>query len=203
VPLLALAFYAAFIAVAMLGRMWLQYRRTGDHGVRGFSSRPGSLAWFGGVLFGVGMVVALLAPVASLADAVSPWRPADTPAGHAAGVALALIGFAITIAGQLQMKDSWRIGVRESERTLLVRAGLFSLVRNPIYTGVLLLVAGLVGMVPNGLSVAAFGSTLLGVEIQVRRVEEPYLVRLHGESFLSYARAVGRFIPGIGRGVSA
>jgi protein-S-isoprenylcysteine O-methyltransferase Ste14 len=216
VPRLALAFYAAFIAVAVFGRMALQYRLTGDHGLRGFSSRPGSIAWLGGFLFGVGMVLALWAPLASLDERcarmrtaassigqfLDPWRAAETPAVHGIGAGLALVGLGITVTGQLQMKHSWRVGVRESETTALVRAGLFALVRNPIYTGILLLVAGLVGMVPNAIAAAAFGSTLLGVEIQVRRVEEPYLVRVHGETYLSYARAVGRFLPGIGRGVS-
>jgi hypothetical protein len=35
----------------------------------------------------------------------------------------------------------------------------------------------------------------------VRCVEEPYLIRVHGDAYRSYARAVGRFLPGIGRGV--
>jgi protein-S-isoprenylcysteine O-methyltransferase Ste14 len=35
----------------------------------------------------------------------------------------------------------------------------------------------------------------------VRQVEEPYLVRTHGEAYRSWAAGVGRFLPGIGRGV--
>jgi protein-S-isoprenylcysteine O-methyltransferase Ste14 len=45
--------------------------------------------------------------------------------------------------------------------------------------------------VPSGL-IAAF-------ELHVRRVEEPYLRRTHGDEYAAYAAQVGRFVPGIGR----
>jgi protein-S-isoprenylcysteine O-methyltransferase Ste14 len=40
---------------------------------------------------------------------------------------------------------------------------------------------------------------LAALEIQVRGVEEPYLLRTHGEAYRRYAAATGRFLPGIGR----
>jgi len=45
----------------------------------------------------------------------------------------------------------------------------------------------------------ALALSLIGIEIQVRKVEEPYLARAHGERYLTYARDVGRFAPGFGR----
>jgi protein-S-isoprenylcysteine O-methyltransferase Ste14 len=33
----------------------------------------------------------------------------------------------------------------------------------------------------------------------VRALEEPYLARLHGDVYRSYAARTGRFLPGIGR----
>ena len=39
----------------------------------------------------------------------------------------------------------------------------------------------------------------LGLELQVRSVEEPYLLRTHGDAYRAYASRVGRFVPGIGR----
>jgi protein-S-isoprenylcysteine O-methyltransferase Ste14 len=45
----------------------------------------------------------------------------------------------------------------------------------------------------------ALALTLLGIEMQVRAVEEPYLKRIHGEAYLHYAKRVGRFVPGFGR----
>jgi protein-S-isoprenylcysteine O-methyltransferase Ste14 len=54
-------------------------------------------------------------------------------------------------------------------------------------------------MVPNLLSAVALLLIVPGLEIQVRRVEEPYLIRIHGDSYRDYARRVGRFLPGVGR----
>ena len=39
----------------------------------------------------------------------------------------------------------------------------------------------------------------LGLELQVRAVEEPYLLRTHGDAYRAYAARVGRFLPGVGR----
>ena len=91
------------------------------------------------------------------------------------------------------------MGVDERETTPLITAGLFSLVRNPIFTGMLLATAGLLMMVPNLFSAAAFASLFVGLEMHVRRIEEPYLARVHGARYLSYGRVVGRFVPMLGR----
>lgn len=40
--------------------------------------------------------------------------------------------------------------------------------------------------------------SLVGLELQVRFVEEPYLLRTHA-TYASYASRVGRFLPGLGR----
>jgi protein-S-isoprenylcysteine O-methyltransferase Ste14 len=42
------------------------------------------------------------------------------------------LGLAGSLLAQLAMGDSWRIGVDESEKTELVTAGPFAVVRNPI-----------------------------------------------------------------------
>lgn len=42
---------------------------------------------------------------------------------------------------------------------------------------------------------------LAAIEVQVRAVEEPYLVRTHGTTYVRYAERVGRFLPQLGTGV--
>ena len=37
------------------------------------------------------------------------------------------------------------------------------------------------------------------VQLQVRVVEEPYLLATHGKTYAAYAARVGRFVPGAGR----
>ena len=71
--------------------------------------------------------------------------------------------------------------------------------RNPIFSGAALTAAGLALVVPNVLSLAMLVLFVAGLEIQVRLVEEPYLLRVHGEAYRRYAARTGRFLPGVGR----
>ena len=97
------------------------------------------------------------------------------------------------------MGPSWRIGVAESEKTGLVTSGPFALVRNPIFSAMIPAFLGLALMVPNALAIAGIAALVVAVELQVRLVEEPYLVRVHGGRYLAYASRVGRFAPGVGK----
>lgn len=96
------------------------------------------------------------------------------------------------------MGESWRIGVDESEQTDLVTIGAFGLVRNPIFTAMLVTGAGIALVVPNLIAVAGWMLLLIAAELQVRVVEEPYLRRHHGNPYRHYLANVGRFIPAIG-----
>ncbi|MDI3422276.1 hypothetical protein [Streptomyces luteolus] len=40
---------------------------------------------------------------------------------------------------------------------------------------------------------------LIGIELQVRRIEEPCLRHVHGAAWQEYAARTGRFVPGLGR----
>lgn len=197
-PGIALVIYVAFFAIGLGWRAWLQYRRTGDHGLRALSGRRGSVEWFVGVFLVAGAMLTGAAAVAELVDLVQPIAAMDKAWLHRVGVLLACLGLVVTIVAQLQMRDSWRVGVDRRETTPLVTAGLFSMVRNPIYSGGLLAAAGFLLMVPNALSAVALAMLLMGLQIQVRRIEEPHLARVHGETYLAYARTAGRFIPGLG-----
>jgi protein-S-isoprenylcysteine O-methyltransferase Ste14 len=97
------------------------------------------------------------------------------------------------------MGDSLRIGVDPGERTALVTEGPFRWVRNPIYSAMLLYVVGVALMAPNVAGLVALVVLALGLDLHVRRVEEPYLVATHGAAYASYAARVGRFLPGVGR----
>jgi protein-S-isoprenylcysteine O-methyltransferase Ste14 len=59
--------------------------------------------------------------------------------------------------------------------------------------------AGVALAVPNVLALAGLGAAIIGLQLQVRRIEEPYLLRVHGEDYRAYAAQAGRFLPGIGR----
>jgi protein-S-isoprenylcysteine O-methyltransferase Ste14 len=192
----ALGLYAVALGVLFGVRSWVQWRRTGSAGFHGISGTPAEAGWWGGVLFVVAMVLGLAGPLL----AVLGVAPIDPPlAMQVVGLALALAGFAATLAGQTGMGSSWRIGVDPAERTVLVTDGVFRLVRNPIFTAMVAAQLGVVLMVPTWVSAASLMALVAAVQLQVRAVEEPYLRAAHGAAYTTYAARTGRFVPGVGR----
>jgi protein-S-isoprenylcysteine O-methyltransferase Ste14 len=198
-PELALVCYGVFGVLAFGLRSAMQYIRTGSTGFRGFSGAPGSLEWWAGRGFTLALVAVLMAPIADLAGWLPRMSILDQTSVAFAGLAIAIIGTALVLVAQVAMGDSWRIGVDENERTALVTHGVFSLVRNPIFSSMFIVVAGLALMVPNVLSAAGLVALVAAVEAQVRLVEEPYLIQSHGMEYRAYAAKAGRFVPLVGR----
>ncbi|MGI5506382.1 methyltransferase family protein [Lentzea sp. CA-135723] len=188
---LALGLYLVYLGTAFGVRSWLQWRHTGSTGFRGVSGRPGSLEWWGGALFVLALVLGLAAPALQLAEVVSPLAFA----GHLAGAALAACGIVGTLLAQQAMGTSWRIGVDEAEATTLVTDGPFARVRNPIFTAMIATATGLTVLTPNVVALAGLAALVGAIEIQVRAVEEPYLLRTHGEAYRHYVSRSGRFLP--------
>jgi protein-S-isoprenylcysteine O-methyltransferase Ste14 len=194
----AFALYIAFGVLGLGGRCWVQSRRTGSTGYRGLSRRLGLLGLVGGIGFIIAMVGGLAAPVLQLLGVVSPLQILDHRWVNAAGFALAVCGLAATLYAQLEMGESWRVGVDTSETTTLVRTGTFGLVRNPIFAAMLVFIAGQTLLAPNPVAIAVFAMFLAAVEVSVRTVEEPYLLGVHGDDYRDYTASVGRFVPRIG-----
>lgn len=196
---LALVLYALFVALGFGLRSLIQFRRTGSTGFRGIARRSGPAEWIAGVGFVAAALLGFAAPVLVLIDSIEPISSLDSSAVHVLGIVLALLGIAATLYAQLAMGKSWRIGVDPEERTELVAGGPFALVRNPIYSAVLLTALGLAMLVPTWVSIAGLVGVVMALEVQVRLVEEPYMLRVHGEAYAKYAARVGRFLPGVGR----
>ncbi|WP_129577703.1 isoprenylcysteine carboxylmethyltransferase family protein [Sorangium cellulosum] len=196
-PWFALVLYAVYMALAFGWRSLRQRRATGSTGFRGISGPPGSLPWLGGVLFAVAMLLGLAAPVAELAGWIGPLaEPGLVVVGL--GAVATLAGILGTLWSQGAMGASWRIGVSEAERTSLVTRGPFAVVRNPIFSFMMLAALGMALILPNAAALASFVALVTAIELQVRAVEEPYLLRAHGEAYAAYCAKVGRFLPGLG-----
>lgn len=197
--LLATLLLVVYFALAFGVRTVRQVRATGSTGFKGMSGRPGSAGWFGGVLFVAALVLGLAAPLLDLAGLARSVAALDSSAWHALGLVLFLVGLAGTLVAQGTMGASWRVGVDEDERTELVTAGPFAYVRNPIFSAMIPSFLGIALLVPNVAALAGIAALVAAVEIQVRLVEEPYLLRTHGARYAGYASQVGRFVPGVGK----
>jgi protein-S-isoprenylcysteine O-methyltransferase Ste14 len=198
-PKVALAGFIVFGFLAFGLRAWVHYRRTGTSGFVGLSGEFGSMEWLGGALFVVTLVAGVAAPILQINGTLTPSAGLEGALIRATGLALYAAGVAGTLWAQFAMGDSWRIGVDASARTNLVATGPFLWVRNPIYSAMMIAMVGLALLAPNALSLLAVLALVIGLEIHVRVVEEPYLARTHGADYLGYAARTGRFLPGIGR----
>jgi len=194
----ALALLAVFGLLGFAWRAWLQRRRTGSTGFRGMNGRLGSAEWVAGLGFVIALVVAVVGPVLQLSGVITPLSVLHAEWIQVAGIALAGLGIVLTVWAQLDMSESWRVGVDASETTALVRTRVFGWVRNPIYSAMLIFDFGIALVTPNFVTIAGLVLAIAALELQVRRVEEPYLLGKHGAAYRGYTASVGRFIPGVG-----
>ena len=201
-PVVALVLFAIFAVLGFGWRSWEQRRRTGSTGFRGISGRLGSAEWFAGVGFVIALVTAVTAPVLQLTGVVSPLNFLEASWIQFAGIVLAVVGIAATVYAQVDMGESWRIGVDPHETTTLVRSGVFGWVRNPIFTAMLTFGLGIALVTPNIVAIVGLVLLAASIELQVRVVEEPHLLTVHVDAYRDYLATVGRFVPGVGVGVS-
>lgn len=110
-------------------------------------------------------------------------------------VAIILLLFALiwVLVAQAHMQKSWRIGIDEDVKTELVQRGLFKRSRNPIFLGMRVMLLGLFLILPNAVMLVILVAGELLIQIQVR-LEEEFLARMHGESYLAYRKQVRRWI---------
>jgi protein-S-isoprenylcysteine O-methyltransferase Ste14 len=196
---LAIWMLIAFGLLTFGVRVAIQLRRTGSTGLIGLRAGAGPVDYLSGVLFVCGMAMGAGSVVLVLGDSLETIDALDSDGVHAIGIVVAAAGGLAVFGAQLGMGESWRIGVSEEERTELVIGGWFSLCRNPIYSAMIVGWTGFALMVPTWLGLAAIAVVAAGLELQVRAVEEPYLLRTHGDAYRHYAARVGRFVPGVGR----
>ncbi|MCT2592037.1 isoprenylcysteine carboxylmethyltransferase family protein [Streptomyces sp. N2-109] len=196
-PILALVLFVAFVMLAGVARAMIQKRSNNDTGIRARASIPAQQRARPVLLLGT-VLVGVAAPVAELLglDAVPVL---DQLGIRIAGAVLAGLTLVAVLAAQSAMGASWRNDVDPDESTELVTRGPFTVVRNPIFTATFAWVLGVTFVVPNFLALAGALVVGIGLELQVRRVEEPYLRRVHGRPYHEYAARTGRFLPGIGR----
>lgn len=92
------------------------------------------------------------------------------------------------------MGTSWRIGIDREKPGSLVIGGLFERMRHPIYAGMLLVVSGMVGVTGDLLSIAVAAAAWVGIPVQAR-LEEDFLLSVHGDEYRTYRARTGRFWP--------
>lgn len=109
------------------------------------------------------------------------------------GVVVQITSLIWITTAQVQMSNSWRIGIDYGSKTKLVENGLFRISRNPVFLGIILSYIGMFLISPNGVSAVLLTLTLFALNVQVR-LEEEHLSKMHGEEYERYRQRVRRWI---------
>lgn len=197
-PIVALVLLGLLLVSVRLN-LALQRRRVGGPRFTLFGgAKVGSAEWWSGLLIIAAFAGVALGAVLDLEGALNGWSPLDALGWQVAGLVAWLFGAALATWAKQAMGASWRIGVDSDESLALVTAGPFRVVRNPIYVGLFMMLAGWALLAPNVVTLAAFACIVTAYELLVRRVEEPYLRQVHGQGYYAYCRRTGRFVPHLG-----
>ncbi|MDR3025580.1 isoprenylcysteine carboxylmethyltransferase family protein [Chryseobacterium sp.] len=109
------------------------------------------------------------------------------------GLIIMILALIWVIKAQIQMKNSWRIGIDNRTKTELITHGLFRFSRNPIFLGMTVSLVGFFLVIPTviALTFLLIGSVLMQIQI---RLEEEYLIKEHGQIYLAYKNRVKRML---------
>lgn len=110
------------------------------------------------------------------------------------GLGIGLAGLALCRVAQSTIGASWRVGIDESARPGLVTVGIYRYIRNPTYTGLFILCAGVWMINPTSLVIVWIALFVVMMEFQVR-CEEEYLERQYGTDYRDYVKRTGRYVP--------
>lgn len=132
----------------------------------------------------------LIVPV-ELASIVFEWNHMPSPV-RSAGVVLGLIGDLFFLIAVLTMKDSWRAGIPETDRTEFVSHGIYQYSRNPAFLGFDLMYIGILLMYFNWILLLFTIWAAVMLHLQILQ-EEKYLQTVFGEEYLAYQKGTGRY----------
>lgn len=187
------------LAILIFGfRVAVQFKRTGDSGLRVSTQLSSPIEKVATYLQIFVLLAVLAIVILESLNVLEPLFEFGT-IGTSVGLVLCAVGATTTMVSQYQMGKSWRIGVDDSEKTELVMHGLFSLSRNPIYFGMLVVGLGFLALVPHVAMLICCVLAYIGIDLQVRKIEEPHLKRVFGSAYEEYTRRINRYVPWIPR----
>ena len=184
--LLALFVLAVFYEIYLI-KQWRQKR----HGIQTIQIGRGKDAQTHTVetLMGIATVGIIPAQLLSIAFGWSH-LPANA---RFTGFCVGMLGDLIFLISVLRMKDSWRAGIPEEDRTELVTDGIYAFSRNPAFLGFDLQYIGVLLMFCNLLTATFTVFAVSMLHLQILQ-EERYLTAAFGPEYLQYRRHVLRYL---------
>jgi protein-S-isoprenylcysteine O-methyltransferase Ste14 len=110
------------------------------------------------------------------------------------GVAITIVGFAITLWARYILGSNWSATVTIKVDHELIRTGPYHYVRHPIYTGIIVALAGTILARDQWRGVVAF--LLLWIGFTIKRLrEEQFMRQTFGAQYSDYAHTTGAIFP--------
>jgi len=189
-------FLFAYVIAAFVWRSYIVWKRTGINPIV-FKSSDNAHDFIGRIsklllaLFAAVVIIYSFVPSAYQYLTPIPWL--DHAWIKPIAVVLMIASLVWTVMAQMQMGESWRIGIDSERKTRLIETGVFRISRNPIYVGIVVTQLGLFLAIPNAVTLLTLVLGVVLMNIQVR-LEEEYLATMHGDEYAGYTKRVRRWI---------
>ena len=109
------------------------------------------------------------------------------------GIFFLFLNLIISFLALIQMRDSWRVGIKEDDKTDLVIAGIFKITRNPYFLSYIIFFLAYILLVANVLIIIFSLLSFISIHKMIMK-EEKYLEELHGNKYLDYKKNVPRYL---------
>ena len=139
------------------------------------------------------MSVATVGVVAAqLLSIIFGWNHLPTNARFT-GFCIGMLGDLIFLFSVLCMKDSWRAGIPDKDKTELVTSGIYRFSRNPAFLGFDMMYFGVLLMYCNLLTGFFTAFAVVTLHLQILQ-EEKYLAGVFGKEYREYRKRVFRYL---------
>lgn len=109
------------------------------------------------------------------------------------GLMVASLGMAVFLISMITMRDSWRAGIPEKDKTELVTVGIYRFSRNPAFLGFDMMYIGLLLCYFNWVHLLFVACAVIMLHLQILQ-EEEYLLNAFGSAYQEYKNNTSRYL---------
>jgi protein-S-isoprenylcysteine O-methyltransferase Ste14 len=109
------------------------------------------------------------------------------------GYIVIFVGFILGIFALIAMKNSWRVGIKYNQKTILVTTGIYSISRNPYFLSYNILFLGYILIFPSIILIVLYVLLVIIFHKMILE-EEEYLKSIHNAKYEAYKNKVNRYL---------
>ena len=109
------------------------------------------------------------------------------------GIFIGIIGDIVFLIAVVTMKDSWRAGIPDKDKTTFVSSGIYKISRNPAFLGFDLMYIGICLIYFNVPTIIFTLFAIIMLHFQILQ-EEKFLEKTFGDEYINYRKEVFRYL---------